>query len=72
MGFREFIAHPAQSRIYALLNISSIGLIAPSWELANLNYCDVDLCCTMVEHNRDLVLGVKARIDRDTTGPNGV
>lgn len=70
MGFREFIAHPAQARIYALLNISSIGLTAPSWELANLNYCDVDLCCKMTDHNRDLILGVKARIDRDTTGPN--
>lgn len=70
MGFREFIAQPAQSRIFALLNISSIGLTAPTWELANLNYCDVDLCCTMTDLNRDLIMGVKARIDRDTTGAN--
>jgi len=71
-GFREFIARPAQCRIFALLNISSIGLTAPTWELANLNYCDVDLCCSMTDRNRDLVMGVKARIDRDTTGPNGL
>lgn len=72
MGFRQFIAQPAQCRIFALLNISSIGLTAPTWELANLNYCDVDLCCAMIDRHRDLVMGVKARIDRDTTGANGL
>ncbi len=72
MGFRDFIARQAEARIYALLNISSIGLTAMSWELANLNYCDVELCCTMVEHNSDLLLGIKARIDNATTGPNGL
>ena len=53
MGFRQFIAQPAQCRIFALLNISSIGLTAPTWELANLNYCDVDLCCAMIDRHRD-------------------
>nr|HMN28803.1 amidohydrolase family protein [Caldilineaceae bacterium] len=72
MGFREFIAKPANARLYALLNISSIGLTASTWELANLNYCDVDLCCKLVDLNRDLVLGVKVRIDSATTGENGV
>jgi dihydroorotase len=72
MGFREFIAKPAQSRLYALLNISSIGLTASTWELANLNYCDVDLCCKLIDLNRDLLLGVKVRIDRSTTSGTGV
>ena len=72
MGFREFIAKPAQSRLYALLNISSIGLTASTWELANLNYCDVDLCCKLIDLNRDLVLGVKVRIDTNTTSGTGI
>jgi dihydroorotase len=72
MGFREFIAKPANARLYALLNISSIGLTAQTWELANLNYCDVDLCCKLIDLNRDLVLGVKVRIDRNTTSGTGV
>lgn len=71
-GFREFIAKPAQSRLYALLNISSIGLTASTWELANLNYCDVDLCCKLIDHHRDLVLGVKVRIDTNTTSGTGI
>jgi dihydroorotase len=71
-GFRDFIAKPAQSRLYALLNISSIGLTASTWEVANLNYCDVDLCCKLIELHRDLVLGVKVRIDINTTNGTGV
>jgi dihydroorotase len=72
MGFREFIAKPANARLYALLNISSIGLTASTWELANLNYCDIDLCCKLIDLNRDLILGVKVRIDHNTTGGTGV
>jgi dihydroorotase len=72
IGLRDFIAKPAAARIYALLNISSIGLTASTWELANLNYCDVDLCCKMADLNRDLVLGIKVRIDVNTTGESGI
>ena len=35
-GFREYIVTPAQVRIYALINISSIGLTTRSGELTNL------------------------------------
>ena len=71
-GFREFIVKPADARIYALLNISSIGLTAPTWELANLNHCDVDICCKLTDLHRDLVLGIKVRIDKNTTSGTGV
>ncbi len=67
-GLREFVIKQSEARIYALLNISGIGLTAPNWELLNLNYLDVDLCCKVVDLNRDLVLGIKARIDYGTTG----
>lgn len=71
-GFRDFVAKPAEARIYALLNISSIGLTAQTWELSNINYCDVDLCCKLVDLHRDLVLGIKARIDVNTTAGQGI
>ena len=71
-GFREFIVKPSLARIYALLNISSIGLTASTWELSNLNYMDVDLCCKLIDLNRDLILGVKVRIDLNTTSGTGV
>jgi dihydroorotase len=71
-GFRDFIAKPSASRLYSLLNISTIGLTASSWELANLNYCDVDLCVKLTNLNRDLILGVKVRIDHNTTSGTGI
>lgn len=71
-GFREFIVQPAVSRIFGLLNISSIGLTAPTWELSNVNYLDVDLCAKMIDLNTDILLGVKVRIDALTTSGTGV
>lgn len=71
-GFREFIVKPSVARIYALLNISSIGLTATTWELSNVNYMDVDLCCKLIDLNRDLILGVKVRIDINTTSGTGI
>jgi dihydroorotase len=71
-GFREWIAERARVRVYALLNISSIGLVAENWELANLEHLDEGLCRRLVEGNRDLVLGVKARMGTPTVGENGV
>jgi dihydroorotase len=71
-GLREFVAKRAQARVYALLHISSIGLTAQSWEVSNLNYCDVALCCKLINQNRDWVLGVKVRIDGSTVGAQGI
>jgi dihydroorotase len=71
-GFREWIAERVRVRVRALLNISSIGLVAPNWELANLDHLDEDLCRRLVEGNRDLVLGVKVRMGTPTVGANGL
>lgn len=71
-GLRDYIANSSAIRIYALLNISSIGLTAETWELTNLNYCNVDLCCELINLNRDFILGIKARIDSNTIGENGL
>jgi dihydroorotase len=71
-GFRRFIVEPSKSKVFALLNLSSIGLIANTWEFANIDYCDVGLAETMTNLNRDLVLGIKARIDKFTTRGTGI
>lgn len=71
-GFRRYIAEPSKVRVFGLLNLSSIGLIAPTWEFANLDYCDVNLAETIVNENRDLILGIKARIDTNTTRGVGI
>jgi dihydroorotase len=71
-AFRRFLIEPSKARIFALLNLSSIGLIAPTWELSNLDYCNVDLAESIIDANRDLILGVKARIDSNTTRGVGI
>src|SRR5262249_54110668 len=71
-GLRRYVMEPSRSRIFALLNLSAIGLIARTWEFANLDYCDVDLAATIVDANRDAILGIKARIDRHTTRRTGI
>jgi dihydroorotase len=71
-GLRRYIIERSKSRVYALLNLSSIGLIAQSWEFANIDYCDVDLAEMIVNDNRDLILGIKARIDANTTRGTGI
>jgi dihydroorotase len=72
-GFRRFVADRAQVRIKAFLNVSSIGLVAPSWEVASRRYLDEDACLAAVEEHRgDFVIGLKVRIDRFTVGPLGL
>jgi dihydroorotase len=44
----------------------------PDFELANLEYCDVDICRRLANANRDLVIGVKVRMGSSTVGPNGL
>ncbi|MCX6019205.1 MAG: amidohydrolase/deacetylase family metallohydrolase [Chloroflexi bacterium] len=72
IGMRDHIVRPSHARIYALLNISSIGLTGPTYELANIAYSDVDVCVKLANLNRDFVLGVKVRIDNNTVGANGI
>ena len=66
-GFRRYVIESSQARVFALLNVSAIGLVAPTYELANLDYCDLGLAHRIVDANRDVILGIKARIDANTT-----
>lgn len=71
-GFRRHVAKASRAKVHALLNLSSIGLIAPTWEFSNLDYCDVELAAKIIEDNRDVIPGVKARIDANTTRGVGI
>jgi len=71
-GLRRYVIEASKARVYALLNLSAIGLIAPTYEFANPDYWDVELAATIIEMNRDVILGIKARIDRNTTRGVGV
>ena len=75
-GFRKFVIDVCATRLYALLNISSMGLVAGVdtdvglGELEDLRYCDVGSATRMIEANRDKILGVKIRLS-DNLAANG-
>jgi dihydroorotase len=71
-GARRFILDAAPVRVLAFLNISSIGLVGPSWELSHPGYLDEELCADAARAHADVIVGMKARIDRHTVGTLGL
>jgi dihydroorotase len=74
-GFRRHIINVADTRIFALLNISVIGLASHSFEnqhgeLLDLRYVNTKLALQTIERNRDVILGVKIRMSRNLTDAN--
>lgn len=72
VGLREFVMRQCDVRIATFLNISGVGLTAPFGEHVNLENCDIDLCCRIIDQHRDIIIGVKARIEGKTVGDNGL
>jgi dihydroorotase len=67
-GFRKFIIEASETRLYALLNISRIGLVTgaeldpPIGELEDLRHLNVPAAVQCIEANRDKILGIKIRL----------
>jgi dihydroorotase len=53
----------------ALVNIARTG-VAPGGELMDINAANVDLARGAVLRNRDVVVGIKARLSNNVAGPN--
>jgi dihydroorotase len=66
-GFRKYVIDVSDTRILAQLNISSQGMLTQEiGELENPDYADVGKACQMIEQHRDIILGVKVRLTRET------
>jgi dihydroorotase len=70
-GLRR-VAATADVRVPVLLNISAVGLAGRTGESRDLANCDVALAIDTVQAHRELIRGLKVRIDHDTVGENGV
>jgi dihydroorotase len=64
------IARSAPQVGRCLVNIARTGVIAPGGELHDLNAANVAMAKAAVERNRDVVVGVKARLSDNVAGPN--
>lgn len=60
LGFRSMANH-SPLRIFAFLNISSLGL-SERPELEDLTFADVDKAVRVCEENRDIIKGIKVRL----------
>ncbi len=66
-GFRKYVIDVSETRILAQMNISSQGMLTEEiGEFEIPEYADVDKACRMIEQHRDVVLGVKVRLTRNT------
>lgn len=66
-GFRNYVIDVSETRILAQMNISSQGMLtAEIGEFEIPEYADVDKACRMIEQHRDIVLGVKVRLTRNS------
>ncbi|MEV4706977.1 amidohydrolase/deacetylase family metallohydrolase [Actinoplanes sp. NPDC049316] len=70
-GLRRVVSD-VDVRVPGLLNISAVGLAGRTGESRDLANCDVNLAVETIRTHRDLVRGVKVRIDGETVGANGV
>lgn len=76
-GFRRFVIQTAETRVFALLNISVVGQSTLSedngWgELLDLRYANAKLAIKTIERNRDVILGVKVRLSRNIAGDHDI
>jgi dihydroorotase len=60
-AFRKFVIDGARTRIYALLNIATVGCCDQEIYV-NPTYINAPLALRTIEENRDIILGVKVRI----------
>jgi len=63
MGLRRYVMESARTRIYALLNISSIGLIVTNEIYLDPAMINPRAAIAMINNNRDRLIGVKVRIN---------
>lgn len=64
-GFRRYVVEPSGTRLYAFLNISTMGMISRRiGELADPRWADPERTAETIQAHRDVLLGVKVRLTR--------
>ena len=63
------IARSAPQQCRVLINIGRAGII-PEGDTMDLTRADVGAARAAIEHNREMIVGVKARLSRDVAGAN--
>ena len=73
LAFRKYVMERSDTRLYALLNISAMGMLSPKiGELLDLRWADVEEAVAVGRDNHDLVIGIKARLSERLVGDQDV
>lgn len=67
--FHQAIVRQAKTRVFALLNLSAIGLPAAG-ELLDIHWADPQRAADTVQAHRDVLVGLKVRLSPSAAGPN--
>lgn len=71
-GLRKYIIDVSQTRILAYLNLSAMGMLSEvAGELEDIRFADTAAALKMLEANRDVLLGIKVRMEPAMVGANG-
>ena len=66
-GFRKYVIDVSATRLFAQLNISSQGMLTKEiGELDDLRHASVPKAIAIIERHRDVILGVKVRLTRNS------
>ncbi len=63
LGFRKYVMDSSATRIYALLNISTIGLSVTNEIYLDPRMVDARAAIRVISANRDRILGIKVRVN---------
>lgn len=65
------LTREATTEVYALLNISRVGLIAQN-ELSDMSHIDTAAAGAAIKRYPDFIVGIKARMSSSVVGANGI
>jgi dihydroorotase len=72
-AFKRALVAQTRSRVFAFVNISTIGLAGfPVGETENIRHADADATARTIAENQDIVLGAKVRETLAIVGNNGI
>ena len=67
-GFRKHVIERARTRVYALLNIATIGLVVTNELFLDPAIVDPEAAIGVIEAHRDRILGIKVRVNGRADG----
>ena len=72
-GLKRYIIDVSDTRIFAFLNISTLGMLDPmDNELEDIRYANPERAISVCERHREVIQGIKVRLAKRMVGKNGL